>query len=475
MGSRFVFHRTVRRAVPFVFATLVTVAAPLAADDGDPLAANFVAFDLGDSNLDSGEAVVVQPDGKVVVAGTVATGAGTWALALARFHPGGGLDSSFGTLGKVINPFGFSPNHNGVALQRLADGRFLVAGTLDFGNGDQDFFVGRLLDSGAPDGSFGLSVSGAIIVPFDLGGDQTDALSAMALDPGGRILLAGSVDVPPTDIDFGVARLSADGLLDTTFSGDGRATVDVAESETDFGLAVDVDSDGRVVLAGATWTSDSGGHFNIAVARLLSGGTLDSGFGSGGTVVLGITAGGSNNEFAWAVAVWPDGEIVVGGEIATGEDEWMFLLGSLSPTGAYLAGALGPYCSLGSPACPAPQDSVRALRLQGDGKIVFGGFGRGLAGNSDFGVGRLQHEMTVDFSFGDVGRAILDLGYGLGGGNDAGTALAFDHDGRILVAGWSEFDGLDTDFAWARFDSSYIFADGFEWSDGLARWSSTVP
>ncbi len=475
MGSRFVFHGTVRRAVPFVFAALVTVAAPLAADDGDPLATNFVAFDLGGSNLDSGEAVVVQPDGKVVVAGTVATGTGTWALALARFHPGGGLDNSFGTLGKVINPFGFSPNHNGVALQRLANGRFLVAGTLDFGSGDQDFFVGRLLDSGAPDGSFGLSGSGAIIVPFDLGGDQTDALSAMALDPSGLILLVGSVDLSPTDIDFGVARLSADGFPDTTFSGDGKATVAVSGSQIDVGLAVDVANSGNIVLAGASWTSDAGGHFNVALARLLSNGTLDSGFGSSGTLVVGAAAGGTNNEFAWAVGVWPDGEIVVGGDIATGADEWMHLLHSFSPTGAYLAGALGPYCSLGSPACPAPQDSVRALRLQGDGKIVFGGFGRGLAGNSDFGVGRLHRAMTVDFSFGDVGSAILDLGYGLGGGNDAGTALTFDHDGRIIVAGWSEFNGLDTDFAWARFDSSYIFADGFEWSDGLARWSSTVP
>ncbi len=473
MGSLVQIRSSIRPALLLALAALVTPTAPLAAADGDPLAVHFAAFDFGGSNLDSGEAVVVQPDGKVVVAGTVATGAGTYALALARFLPGGGLDNSFGTAGKVVDPFGFSLNHNGVALQRLANGRFLVAGTRDLGNGDQDFFVGRLLDGGAPDGSFGLS--GSSFISFDLGGDLTDALSAMTVDRSGRILLAGSVDVSSTDIDFGVARLSANGLLDTTFSGDGKATVAFPGSQIDFGLAVDVDSDGHVVLAGASWSTDDGGQFNVALARLLSAGTLDSGFGSGGTLAPNRAAGGTNNEFAWAVAIWPDGEIVVGGDIATGVDEWSFLLESYSPTGVHLGGSQWWYCSFGSPACPAPQDSIRALRLQGDGKIVFGGFGRGLAGNSDFGVGRFHRDGSPDFSFGDVGRAIFDLGYGIGGDNDAGTALAFDHDGRIIVAGWSEWNGLDTDFAWARFDSSYIFADGFEWPGGTARWSSTIP
>ena len=475
MGSRVRIRNSLRPAVLLALAALVTPTAPLAAADGDPLAVHFAAFDFGGSNLDSGEAVVVQPDGKVVVAGTVATGAGTYALALARFLPGGGLDNSFGFSGGVLDPFGFSLNHNGVALRRLADGRFLVAGALEQSAGDQDFFVGRLLDSGAPDGSFGSTFTGVTVVSFDQGGDWTDALSAMTVDRSGRILLVGSVDVSPTDIDFGVARLTADGLLDTMFSGDGKATVDFPGSQIDFGLAVDVDSDGRVVLAGATWATDAGGHFNVALARLLSNGTLDSGFGSGGTLVGGMAEGGTNNEFAWAVAVWPDGEIVVGGDIATGVDEWEFLLVSYSPTGAFVNLTLGPYCSFGSPTCPAPQDSIRALRLQSDGKIVFGGLGRGLAGNSDFGVGRFHRNLAVDFSFGDSGRAILDLGYGIGGGNDAGTALTFDHDGRIVVAGWAEWNGLDTDFAWARFDSSYIFADGFEWPGGTSRWSSTVP
>ena len=53
--------------------------------------------------------------------------------------------------------------------------------------------------------------------------------------------------------------------------------------------------------------------------------------------------------------------------------------------------------------------------------------------------------------------------------------MAFDRDGRIVVAGSAEWSGLDTDFAWVRFDSSYLFADGFDWPGGMARWSASVP
>ena len=424
------------------------------------------------------QAVVVQPDGKIVLAGTVATGANTETLALARFNPGGSLDSSFGTAGKVVNPFGVPLNTTGVSLHLLSNGRFLVAGTVDNGGGDLDFYVGRLLDNGDPDPSFGPPAAGGAIsfVAFDLGADDSDALAGMTVDRSGRIYLVGSVDISATDIDFGVARLTASGFLDSEFSGDGITTVAVSSGAIDLGLAVDVDNAGRVILSGAVWTAASGGHFDFALARLLSGGTLDSGFGLGGTVQMGIAAGGTNNEFAWAVATLPNGEIVAAGDIATGVDEWMFLIAHFAENGGYLDGWYGPFCNLVAPPCPAhPQDSIRALRVQGDGKMVFGGFARGPSGNSTFGVARVDRDLIPDFSFGEDGRKIYDLPYGVGGGNDLGAALALDHDGRIVVAGSAEWNGLDTDFAWARFDSNYIFADGFDWPGGAVRWSAVVP
>lgn len=451
-----------RAAAAFVLAALTAAffAAPLAASDGSPLAQGIAAFDQGGSLNDTARAVAVQPDGKIVLAGTVATGAGTWALALARFLPSGALDPGFGLGGRVVNPFGVGHNLAGAALALLADGRILVAGTLDWGAGDQDFYVGRLLASGSPDTTFA-GGAGGLAVPFDLGGDATDTLAAMTVDRSGRILLAGSVDVSPTDTDFGVARLTANGAPDPAFSGNGKATVPVSTA-TDLGLALAWNTSG-IVVAGATWTPDAGGHFAFALARLLADGSLDGSFGTGGVVVTSFASGGTNNAFVWGVGIWPDGEIVAAGDLATAANEWTWMLLSYTSSGALLNGITGTFCSAGVPPCPgAHQDSPRALLLEGDGKILFAGFGPGPAGSTDFGIGRYTRGLAPDLGFGVNGTTTYDFNRGPGADADAGMAMTFDRDGRIVVAGSAEWSGLDTDFAWVRLDNDYIFANGFE-------------
>lgn len=460
----------------YLFASALAGALPLVAADGDPMPPHgIVSFDLGGNYADTAQGIAALPDGRVVLAGTVATGNGTYALGLARFHANGNLDISFGNQGRLVNPFGLGSNFSmsGIALVRLRDGRLLVAGSLDYGNGDQDFYVGRLLENGTPDGTFGSG--GLTTVPFDLGGDLTDSLSAMATDRSGRILLAGTADVSATDTDFAVARLTADGSLDTDFSGDGKMTVSVSQ-ELDFGLAVAAHPAGGLVVGGAAWTTDSSGsHFVMALARVLANGSLDVSFGVGGIVVIGFQGGGTNNGFIWALGVWPDGEIVAAGDLATGPNEWQWLLQRFSTTGQVLGGVIGSFCSGGPPQCPtSPQDSPRALLLQGDGKIVFAGFGVNSSGGTDFGVARYQRNLFPDSGFGPFGSRLYDFQWGPGGQADWGRALAFDRDGRLLVAGQVQYQGNDTDFGWIRFDSSYIFADSFDYGDGTSRWSGVV-
>jgi len=467
--------RPTRRA-PTVrtLSALLLLAAPLLAAEGDFLGRGIDAFDLGGADSDSATAVVVQPDGKVIVAGTAVTGAASHTLALARFLPDGGLDPTFGVGGESVNPFNESNNLAAVALHLLPDGRILVACTFDFGTADQDFYVGRLLESGAPDPSFGGGGFGARLVPFDLGGDLTDTLSAMTLDRNGRILLAGSVDIAANDIDFGVVRLTPEGLLDTDFSQDGKTTVSIAT--LDLGLAIAYHTTG-IVVGGASWNPDLGGHFDLALMRLQGNGEIDGNFGALGSITVPWALGGTNNDFAWALGIWPDGEIVVAADVAIGDAQWMYLLSNFSAGGALLDSVVGTFCgSLSSPPCSgATRDSPRALLLQGDGKLLVGGFGLGPAGDADFGVARWTRGLFPDPGFGGGdGTTTYDFG-AYGGLADTGSAMAFDRDGRIVVAGATEWSGLDTDFAWARFDSSYIFADSFDWPGGTARWSVTVP
>ena len=126
----------------------------------------------------------------------------------------------------MVDPLGVG-NQTGAAAHLLPTGRILVAGTLESGPpGNSEFYVMRLLEDGSVDGTFGSF--GFTLVAFDVGGDLTDTLAAMTVDRNDRILLAGSVDVSATDIDFGVARLLVGGGLDTGFSGDGRATVPIS-------------------------------------------------------------------------------------------------------------------------------------------------------------------------------------------------------------------------------------------------------
>lgn len=467
--------RSHRRARPArILAALLVVAAPALAADGDLLGWGLVSFDLGGTDADAAAAVVVEPDGRVVIAGTVATGASNWTLSLARFLPAGNLDPAFGTGGKQVDPFAIGTNHGAVALHRLADGRFLVAGSVDYGGGDLDYYVGRLLDNGAPDPTFGPGGTGFATVAFDLGGDSTDALGAMTVDRNGRILLAGSVDQSATDSDIGVARLTAAGLPDPDFSQDGRTTV--AISTLDLGLAIAYHTTG-IVVGGASWNPDLGGHFDLALTRLQGNGEIDGNFGALGSVTVPWALGGTNNDFAWALGVWPDGEIVVAADVATGSARWMYLLSNFSASGALLDSVVGTFCgSLSSPPCSGTaQDSPRALLLQGDGKLLVAGFGLDPSGSADFGLARWTRNLFPDPGFGGGDGSLTHDFASYGGDLDHGAALAFDRDGRVVVAGTTEWNGPDTDFAWARFDSSYIFADSFDWPGGTARWSATVP
>ncbi len=472
-----------RRALVLVLAS----AAPLTADDGDPLSHGTALFDLAQPLTDSAEGIAGQRDGKVVLIGTVrTTTAGSTALAVARFLPGGALDPTFGSGGRIANPFGNTVATFGRAAAIQADGKIVVVGTYTWSGFDTDFLVGRLMPNGAPDPTF--SSDGWTSIPFDLGSNLADRGNAIALQTDGRVVVAGWAAVPGNaNADFSAARLNANGTLDSTFSADGRQTVsiDFQTNGWDEALGVAVDSLGRIVLAGSTEPAPGK---NIGIARLRSDGALDLSFNNGlGRASLNFsTTGPSQNDVALAVAVDARNRIVLAGftDIPTGA-KWVIVrmrangtFDNTFPGGS--ASVSGDFaCGIVPPCTPYAASGAAGVAVQGDGRIVFGGYGK-IRGTPDppgpdFGVGRLLDNGEADTSFGEGdGIATFDFARGPGLESDFGYALGLADDGRILVGGPTEWNGADTDFGFVRFDSSYIFADGLE-SVSTAKWSATVP
>ena len=157
----------------------------------------------------------------------------------------------------------------GRAVAVQPDGKIVVAGFSQNGS-DNDIVVVRYTAAGALDASFGTNG----VVTTDIGSDSDDYGMAIALQSNGRIVVAGR-----SDGDFAVLRYTAAGALDTSFSGDGKATTDIGNNA--HGEAVAVQPDGDIVVAGFSWIGNS---FDVVVVRYTAAGALDTSFDSDGMV-----------------------------------------------------------------------------------------------------------------------------------------------------------------------------------------------
>ncbi len=211
-----------------------------------------------------------------------------------RFLPDGALDASF-AFTKVIQG-----EPHAVAVDD--SGRIVVAG-----EAQNDFFVMRLHDDGSLDTSFALT--GFVKTDFD---SQEDSAEAVGVQPNGRIV-AGGWGYIGNDPDFAAARYLDNGALDSSFSGDGKATTGFG-SGYDEARAMLLLPGSQVVLAGAADDCSfvSGCDYDFGLARYQEDGSLDPAFDGDGKLTLGF----SNNDMALSLALTPDGSQIVAGGCA---------------------------------------------------------------------------------------------------------------------------------------------------------------
>ena len=252
--------------------------------------------------------VAIQSDGKIIAAGNSSSLASDNDFALARYTTTGALDTSFDTDGKVSTHFGPAANTNekGYAVAIQSDGKIVVAGY-----SNSDFALARYTTTGALDTTF--DTDG--FVTSDLG--AAAYIWSVAIQSDGKIIAAGEAAVGSGN--FAVARYTTTGALDTSFDTDGSLTTDIGSGTTDRGYAVAIQSDGKIVVFGA-----SGNDF--ALARYTTTGALDTTFDTDGKVTTDFASGVDRGQ---AVAIQSDGKIIGAGWV--GNDFALVRYGPANP------------------------------------------------------------------------------------------------------------------------------------------------
>lgn len=279
-----------------------------------------IDFDHGTGG-DQANGVALQSDGSIVVAGTTrGTESGSEAFAVARLTEAGVLDATFGAgTGQATIEFtGSAGNDQAYTVAVQPDDKILIAGSTETASGT-DVAVVRLLQNGFTDTAFG--DAGRATFGFGLPGATAEADNAngVAVDSDGRIVIAGTANesAPTAEIRFGVARLLPDGTLDAAFNANGTTTVAFDPGtgiSTAYAFGIVVESDGKLLIPGYANTSPlSMLNMDVAAARLNDDGSPDATFGNNGRVTVGFDLEANGIDAAVAAAEQPDGRVLLVG------------------------------------------------------------------------------------------------------------------------------------------------------------------
>lgn len=358
--------------------------------------------------------------------------------------PSGSLDTNFGTCGTVRTIIGsYGSQAYSCAIQ--SDGKIVAVG-YNTGTGG-GFALARYNTDGSLDETFGSS--GIVSTPIST---RLNLINDIAIQSDGKIVAAGYMADESMVHYFALARYNADGSFDTTFGTNGIVKTLVGElNSTAFGVVLQ--SDGKIVVAGKA-SSPSTLHLVYGLARYNTNGTLDTTFGTNGTVLALV---GTTTDDALNVALQSDGKIVMAGFSSTssiGNPDYSVARfntdGSLDTTfgtgGKVTTNILGI------------DTEASGLAIGADGKVVVAGW----AVTPDsidpvFGVVRYNTNGSLDTTFDVDGKVTTEIGLGKTSGStiyygDRAYAVAIQSDGKTVVAGRSWNDTTLWDIALVRYN-----------------------
>ncbi len=349
------------------------------------------AFNPGGAGADGDVyAVAVQPDGKILIGGdfTSYNGDANVSDRIARLNADGTLDTSF-------NYSGAGATSAVLAVAVQPDGKILIGGTfLNYNGADCSDTIARL------------NADGTLDTSFNNGGAGTNNIvRAVAVQPDGKILIGGEFTSYNGDANASdrIARLNSDGTLDTSFN------ENITGADEGAVLAVVVQPDGKVIIAG-TFANYNGADCSNGVARLNADGTLDASFNSGGF--------GANSS-VMAAALQPDGKVIIGGSFSDYN-------GADPGDGVARLNSDGTLDPTFNPSGVGTDAAVAAVTVQPDGKVIIGGtFANYNGADCSDKIARLNSDGTLDTTFNNGGA----------GADETVNAVAVQRDGKILIGG----------------------------------------
>ncbi|MEO7801571.1 MAG: Ig-like domain-containing protein, partial [Ginsengibacter sp.] len=431
--------------------------------------------DFGNTD-DFCQSIIVQPNGKIIAAGyNYNYLSQDFKIAVARYNEDGSTDKSFGSNGRLNSESGFAVP-NGAAIQN--DGKLVMIakpadyvllryntnGTLDdtFGtNGNvemdfslfefndlviqndqkiliaghgpffnSDFLLARFTASGKVDKSF--SGDGHLLTDF---GSSSDFLSSIVVQRDGKIIAGGVTQNSENINSIALSRYNSEGVPDKQFGKSGRLTDQFRQGLTTYNTSV-LQADGKLIAAGSVW---NGIDFDFVIARYDTKGNLDNTFNVKGYQTIDFK---SNNDYINSITIQKDGKIVAAGYSGTNTNSG-FAIARINTDGSIdksfdKDGKTTTHFN-------GNVDIAYGVSLQKDDKIIVTGSSQ-LEFNeetnrysSDFIIARYNADGTMDNSFAFDGFLNIDLG-----GDDIPKAIAIDQDDNIVVGGYSQiFDGAD--------------------------------
>lgn len=327
-------------------------------------------------------AVVIQTDGKILVAGGVLNSSAIFEVLLIRLNTDGSFDNTFGTNGVSVTSI---VGGNDMAQDVIVDeaGKILIAGTADNTEFNVAPMLARFNNDGSIDNTF--AAGGSMLMPVVA---MDNEFTSICLQDDGKILASGHYSTTDWRYRTLLARYNADGSIDPSFADNGVSIIDVNGIDDEF-FGMEINSQGEIIAGG--FSNHSNSSFDMLLMKFDTNGNPVTDFGTNGIVEFHHSA----YNVIYDLKIQPDDKIVVTGsigEFAPGDNDWALLRfkddGSIDnefgTDGLVLTQFFGE------------QDEAQSLAISGNEHIYVGGKTLNSAsGIRDFTVARYTNDMDV--------------------------------------------------------------------------------